>query len=835
MKHLVLLFILILIYPFTGSSQVSGKDEIVQVDGKSYLLYKVEKGETIFSICKTFDVDQKDLVGANPQLIFGLKEGDVLKVPFKKEVRSEQVIPQLNKDHSGEEVLNENETERFIFHVVKKSETIYSLSKKYNIPIQAIYKFNPEARHSILENEIVRIPTTSELEEVDGLVREDERFYYHRVQAGENLYSLAKRYHSAVTAIYEYNQEIEGQLDVGMIIRIPKLEQKQEDEKEQVPEGKYFTHRIESGDTFYSYQRRFGVSQKQLVQLNPELNDGLLAGLEIKIPLKEEKKIERISIDKSAFDTHKVEKGETLYSLSRRYQINVLDIKNVNPELKVRGLVAGEEILIPHKEKTEAPEQEIEEDEIRKEEPDAGKKKEPKEPRIVFDLRKKQELACQSNFKEIEDDTFRIAMFLPLFFDENEEINLVKKSEEELAELDSLAASDPLVFRAHYRIQRDSLGGVVDTVLVDSMKVQEFRTFFRGTEFFLNFYEGFLLGLDSMQNTGLKLSLSLYDTQMDSKVIDSILYTQDLINVDLIVGPVYASIQNSVSDFSAKNGIPMVSPLDNNVAHLFNNPFYFQINPSKDYQLRKTADFIGDAYYDKNFVIISFENQDEEKEDQLVSLVREKFFSSGEYRNQNDVLFTVVEFPNDVNWSYWQVKKTLRSDMENVIFVPAPDDPERREAMLSRAINDLKVLSQEFDIILLGMSDYPTFSSINAEYFHLLQLNYLTANYVDYSAQDVKRFVSRYRETFKVEPHQLFSFRGYDVCMFFLGAYRLMGDDFMDCVSDYHPDLLQGDYNFQKIDKYSGYMNHTLFIMQYTKDFEQDLLTKISEGRLVLD
>lgn len=802
------------------AGQTSDSTDFVMIEGNQYILHHVDKGQTIFSLCKEYDIEQKELVGANPQLIFGLKEGDTLKIPYVKKVETASG----NEERS---TLEQASSVDFNYHVVAKGETVYSLSRKYNISIAAIYRFNPEAKGELLENEILRIPVDDEEIATDGLIREDGQFYYHQVQAGETLYALTKRYNKTLSEIIELNPFVEKELEIGAVLRIPKEYRTEEEDKVVAEAGdEYFIHRVESGDTFYSYKRRFGVTKEQLLELNPQLKDGLLAGLTIKIPTTETQKITVRPDDSGKFIKHEVLAGETFYSLSHLYNVEILTIKALNPELKSRGLKAGETIYIPKKvadtEKTEVGGTEL---------TDSIDWVIPEFADVQFEVQSDSFSVDTRHFTILEDDTFRISMFLPLFYEKNIEYNLQQRSEKELAELDSLKNIDHEVLESYFEIIYDENEYRTDTVLIDSMVVKEHRNLLSHTKYFMNFYQGFLLGLDSMRKVGLKVRLDLYDSEYDNKVIDSILLNSDFINADLIVGPVDVSLQKHVSEFSAKNQIPMVSPFSSNHLFLEDNPFYFQVSPSKEYVLRKTSDFIGDVFYDKNFIVMTLGEVEQLAETSLVDLVRDKFFSSGVYNNVGEVLFTQVDFLKGGHLGYWQVKKTLRSDMENVIFIPASENRDVREALLSRATNSLYVLSEDYDITLVGVSDYPNFKSINTEYFHKLKLHYLTPRFVDYSSPMVNRFISDYRENYYDEPDE-YSFRGFDVAVYFSEAYAYMGENFTDKISRYQTSLLQSDFNFQRVSELSGFMNHTVYIMNYTRGYDIKMLTRMSEGHL---
>lgn len=819
----------ILIFSFLVNNGVSAQtykgNEIVTVDGNKYVLHKVEKGQTIFSLAREYDVEQKELVSENPQLIFGLQEGDVLKIPYKVSIYNDAD----NKRNKPIVQIDSDASNKFIFHVVTKSETVYSISKKYNVSISSIYTFNPEAEVEILENEILRIPRNDQqAAETDGLLREDQDFYYHKMQAGETILMLTRRYNATLADIMDCNDLQSDKIAIGEIIKIPKIIQP--DDLSDNIANNYFLHKIETGDTFYSYTRRFDVTKNQLIEINPQLHDGLKAGMMIKVPVIKEQKLEVKNIDDQKFKQHTVSRGETLYSLSQQYSVSVTDIKNSNPELKNRGLNAGETVYIPQVQTIVSPDELL----LQSDESQKTVKEKKYVPQLEFEMSDSALNEYASNFTLLDDDTFRISMFLPLYYQMNDSINKHWFTDEEIAVLDSMKKYDEKVLNDYYTIQVNNWGSPVDTVLVKPFKKAESPELYRRTKPFVNFYEGFLLAVDSMYRAGLNIKIDLYDSRLSKQVVDSILMTKDFINSNLIVGPVVPEIQESVSFFSSKNRIPMVSPFSSDSRYLSDNSYYFQVNPSKEYVMRKTASFIADEFYNKNFIVMTLGETEKIDEFDVVSLVKEKFFSAGIYNNIGDVLYAEVDFANSGHMGYWQVKRTLKADMENVIYIPATDNPYEREAMLSRAINSLYVLSDEFDITLVGLSDYTRFKSINTEYFHKLNLHYLTPNDVDYFDARTNSFIQQYRSLFFAEPDQ-YSYRGYDIGMFFMSSYVKMGDGFIDYVDKYLQNMIQSDFNFQKIDQISGFMNHTLYVMNYTPDFEIIRKSVISEGQIVLD
>src|SRR5574344_800155 len=132
-----LLLSLQLLFSIFAFGQKKVSNEIVFINGKKFVTYTISKGETIFSVCKKFECEQKDLSSANPQLSDGLKDGSIINIPYNpsnKEIKKiEEKIKEEEKATEKKAAKAEKSTEKgFIMHKVEHVETLYSLKKKFN-------------------------------------------------------------------------------------------------------------------------------------------------------------------------------------------------------------------------------------------------------------------------------------------------------------------------------------------------------------------------------------------------------------------------------------------------------------------------------------------------------------------------------------------------------------------------------------------------------------------------------------------------------------------------------------------------------------------------------
>ena len=100
----------------------------------------------------------------------------------------------------------------------------------------------------------------------------------------------------------------------------------------------YYEYSVAKSEGFYSISKKFGVTQAEIQEANPQTKNGLKEGEHLLIPKKNTQGV-----------MHKVQKSETLFSLKQKYGLTYDDLYEANPSLKTRGLIEGTNIRIPQK------------------------------------------------------------------------------------------------------------------------------------------------------------------------------------------------------------------------------------------------------------------------------------------------------------------------------------------------------------------------------------------------------------------------------------------------------------------------------------------------------
>ena len=183
------------------------------IDGKKFTVHRVEHGQTLFAISRSFAVPVEELIKANPEARSGIGIGQELLIPqaavVKKEARH---APALLKD--GE-----------LSHTVGKKETLFGIAKRYGTDINVLLERNPDAVSGLREGAVIIIPAASAQDAGDPALRPAVPMHTinHTVQPGETLFSLGQRYSVKPEAILAANDGLPEGLKAGATVRIPRM------------------------------------------------------------------------------------------------------------------------------------------------------------------------------------------------------------------------------------------------------------------------------------------------------------------------------------------------------------------------------------------------------------------------------------------------------------------------------------------------------------------------------------------------------------------------------------------------------------------------------------
>ena len=580
-------------------------------------------------------------------------------------------------------------------------------------------------------------------------VRVDGKTYYvHIVQPGETLYSISKAYGVSQSDIAISNPDIYAGLKVGQALKIPASVRETQSDVD------FIYHIVKRKETLFGISRMYNVSIDDIVRLNPDAKDGLKYSQTLRIPKKPIAEIgQQPAVDSVEFILHQVQPREGLFAISRKYGVSPKEIEYYNYDLVKDGLKLGTTLRIP-KVKLQPVDESIIADSLLT---DAPAKVSPCDNAYTYD-----------------GHPFNVTLLLPFTQTGNQSPYTL------VDDIDTSDVQDPT--------------GQLSQI----------------TQVSLEFYEGFLLALDTLKKMGISVNLNVFDTKRSQHEVSKILDSKSIEVSELMVGPFIFDEIKPVAQFAAKNNINFVSPIYSNKEGLVAKENVISVSQTFQNQLEIFVNNLT-VYPEKNYLVIydstAWYSPGLKHFDSLLTLkFRADSVPISTYYHK-----TAAYKSADVQE---QLLKILKHDTINVIIVPSDDEP-----FIAEILGNLYAVKSYYNLNteVFGPSRWRKLKNIPPDYLFALNTHIFSPFFIDYSQKDVQGFIERYREQFRSEPSQ-FSFLGYDIAFYFISALKEFGPNFTQCLPTYTMKTLQT--RFQFILTKEGYMlNSNQYMVKYAPDF----------------
>jgi LysM repeat protein/ABC-type branched-subunit amino acid transport system substrate-binding protein len=607
----------------------------------------------------------------------------------------------------------------------------------------------------------------------------------------------------------------------------------------------FSTHQVKDGETVESIAKRYYITPSDIYALNPDAKN-LKPNTVLIIPISKAKK-PKITIVKElqGFKNHKTKRKETIYSLSKKYNVSEDDIKKYNKYLYANTLRKGDRLQIPIFKETEV----IEEVETTKEYtvlPKEGKWRIAYKFGITIeelgilnpdmsDVLQEGEIINVPNLEDGQekevDDTYsyykvlpkegfyRLKLKLGLEKDELEALNpsliegglkngMILKipfSENALnEESESINLTDSITdyntkhiaimlpFRLN-RVDFDSISDVKRSIRND-----------RYLDASLDFYSGVLFAIDSLKTLGVSLKVDVYDTKYEVSEVSRIINNNDFETVDAVIGPLTPkNFEKAASELRYYN-VPVVSPIGTKLK-LYDN--VFQSRASSDLLKKKIINFVKADTLASNIIIIS-----DSKHTEISNSLKREFNRASQVLSRKN-----KKTEKDANYVLVDDIKDRLKPGKNIVFLETQNEglASNVTSILASLIQKENVEEREeaIDIVLVTTNINSAFEGdeISNEHLSKLQFHYPTTSKV-YSENN-NSFVKRYKRIYNTTPNKR-AVKGFDLTMDVV--LRLVTSDNLYMSVNEAPltEYVENKFAYKK-KLFGGYYNDTVYLVKH--------------------
>lgn len=256
--------------------------------------YVVQKGDSLYSIANKLGTTVSELKKENNLTTNTLQIGQVLRIPTKEIYEGEENI-----------------------YIVKKGDTLYSIAAANNTTVDELKKTNNLTSNILSTGQLLKIPS--------ALLPEST----YTVKKGDSLYSIANKYNTTVDELKRINNLTSNILSIGQVLKLPSDKVSDVEKEENT-----ISYTVQKGDSLYSIARKYSTTIDKIKDLNNLTTNLLSIGQVLLIPT-----------DTNLETTYTVQKGDSLYSIAKKYDTTVDRLKQLN-NLKSNLLSIGQILIV---------------------------------------------------------------------------------------------------------------------------------------------------------------------------------------------------------------------------------------------------------------------------------------------------------------------------------------------------------------------------------------------------------------------------------------------------------------------------------------------------------
>ena len=610
----------------------------------------------------------------------------------------------------------------------------------------------------------------------------------HKVKEGETIESIAKEYLVTPFDIYALNPDAKTNFGVNTVLIIPKSKVKQTPEEREVSKlTSYNKHKVKRKETLYSISKKYNISIDDIKKHNKRLySENLRKGDKINIPVY--KTVTEVTTLDNTIKKYKVLPKEGKWRIAYKFGISVDELNTLNPGIG-ETLQVGQEINVPNI--TSNQEKAVDES-------FGYYTVLPKEGfyRLKVKLGLEQEQLEQLN-PELKVSGLKEGMILkiPANIDVDDNVEVDKSSlANKISNFNKKHIAVMLPFRLH-RVDLDSVREAKDQIQKDAY-----------LSLSLDFHSGVLMALDSAKQLGISTKLDVYDTKSRVAEVSKLISDNDFSNYDAVIGPITADNFDRAASLLKRNSIPIVSPLTK-PKELYSN--VFQTIPNDELLRERILKYVSSDTLEKNVVIIS------DLKNRTVSNSIKKTFPTAKQ------LFSKV---NDKGVDlYYILKDKLEEELKdgrNIVFVETTNEgfvssvTSMLNAFNGKVKDDERNVEYDREIILYTTNKNKAFEGKNISNYDLSNLNFhFPSVNKSYNIEVNNSFINNYEAIYGVKPNR-YATRGFDITLDLLLRLSVEDNLYKASTSDVETEYIENKFRYSK-KLFGGYINEASYIIMY--------------------
>ena len=573
----------------------------------------------------------------------------------------------------------------------------------------------------------------------------------------------------------------------------------------------YFMHTVTQGQGLYSISRMYGVTEDDIIKLNPGSEKVIRTGQELRIPNRQQP---------ASGKFHTIQKGETLYRLSVENRISVKELCDANPGLSAQNFKIGQVITIP------AP---SDQDPLTSTIENAGDDAPQEIKADAHTLQSDTARYKATHVVQKRETIFRISRNYNIsqaeFLEANPEYRYTKLkqgavvkipfSREEterrkrlLSEAQNRMQSipDSTLFRMNDITSGTAHEGVLTAALILPFALEDSAT--TDQKKMVEFYQGMLLALDRLKNEGVSVNLKVFDSKGDDTSIEPLLESGQFDDVNVIFGPKNTTHIAEAARWSTTHQIPLVLPMNSNADDVFNNPYVFQLNTPQSYFHQEIYNHFLEQFPNPNVIIL---DADEYRKNDFIDGLKTTL------ADRNIPFSTVM-----VDTAYQELMDTLVSGKQNIMIINSPSS-----GPLNTMLPVLQLITRskapEVETHLFGYPEYQIYAQDHLDELYEVDTWFYSWFYTNNLLKESVDFNTLFRRSFSRQmmvSYPSFASYGYDTGYYFLKGLATYGKDFENHLNDLQTDPVQMGFKFERVNNWGGFINRKVFFVHFSNDYK---------------